>query len=118
MSDRSPIRRRRGGLQAFEQRRGGQDLVLFGPFGVLADVRSRFGDTVARLGGDEFVILAEDAGGPAELEALAARIRRALSEPLVLNNRRIFPGVSIGFALADETLDPVLLLRRADAAMY
>jgi predicted signal transduction protein with EAL and GGDEF domain len=84
----------------------------------IADVLGEEG-VVARFGGDEFAILVDPLPGPAESEALAARILEALGKPLWIGGRELFPSASIGIALwqpryrlGDE------LLRDADAAMY
>ncbi|MDA0182352.1 bifunctional diguanylate cyclase/phosphodiesterase [Solirubrobacter phytolaccae] len=69
---------------------------------------------VARIGGDEFAVLTD--GG---IEAAAARIEAALSEPFVLDGLELHMGASLGGALAPEhAATPVELLQRADSAMY
>ncbi|HUY61895.1 MAG TPA: GGDEF domain-containing protein, partial [Candidatus Dormibacteraeota bacterium] len=76
-------------------------------------------DTVARLGGDEFVVLAEDlddAAGAAR--ELAARIARAMREPISVDGHELVVTASIGMALADAESDPAEVLAHADAAMY
>jgi diguanylate cyclase (GGDEF)-like protein len=79
----------------------------------------REGDTVARLGGDEFAVVL-----PRVLEASAAveaarRIRKAVEEPLVLQNLVVRVEPSIGIAVYPEHGDDVdLLIQHADVAMY
>ncbi|HEX7354665.1 MAG TPA: GGDEF domain-containing protein [Mycobacteriales bacterium] len=74
-------------------------------------------DTVARLGGDEFVLLCEQSGGPAEVNALAERVRAAVGEPLrACPEQRVT--VSVGLVLAAPGFDTDAMLRAADAAMY
>ena len=80
----------------------------------------RPGDIVARLGGDEFVIVCEDADNEPVCRAISARVFRALSRPIALDNGETANiGTSIGIAIATEvSFDPNELLRQADAAMY
>jgi diguanylate cyclase (GGDEF)-like protein len=77
----------------------------------------RASDTVARVGGDEFVVLSD---GDEDPEALAGRLRRAVTAPLRFGDREVSVGVSIGCASATgssaQTADS--LLAQADAAMY
>jgi diguanylate cyclase (GGDEF)-like protein len=76
-------------------------------------------DTVARFGGDEFAVLCDGVADAAELDALAARVSAALSQPLQVAGTELFPSGSIGVALATGHDDsPERLLREADAAMY
>jgi diguanylate cyclase (GGDEF)-like protein len=72
---------------------------------------------VARLGGDEFVVVVP-AGDLAEAQAVAQRVRDALSHPFVVGTEELFVQVSIGIALADAATDADTVLQRADAAMY
>jgi len=89
---------------------------------VLVEVGRRLGetvrasDTVGRLGGDEFAIICEQVG-EAALAEVAARLHRAIQEPIEHAGGRLVVRASIGVALAPphEVGD---LLRRADAAMY
>jgi diguanylate cyclase (GGDEF)-like protein/PAS domain S-box-containing protein len=81
----------------------------------------RPGDTVARLGGDEFVVCCEGIDGPAEAEAVAQRLSRALAAPIDVDGRELYVRASIGIRTARpggarET--PGDLLRDADSAMY
>ena len=79
---------------------------------------TRAGDTVARMGGDEFVILVED-GDPRAIQALMARIRTALTQPIeLLTGEPVAVAVTVGAATADGNSDVDDLLGRADAAMY
>ena len=76
-------------------------------------------DTVARTGGDEFVVLAEDCHDHAGAHRIAAQLRDALAEELVVDGRRLSVQASIGVALASSGDDsPDDLLRSADSAMY
>jgi diguanylate cyclase (GGDEF)-like protein/PAS domain S-box-containing protein len=79
----------------------------------------RPGDTVGRLGGDEFAVVVP---APAGIEAgieVANRIRDALRQPFVVENRAIPMTASIGIArYPEDTTDMESLIRHADAAMY
>ena len=81
-------------------------------------------DTVARIGGDEFVILVEeidpDANEASQKAAMIAeKIRLALSQPYLLNDKDYHSSPSIGVCLYRgdrESVDE--LLKHADMAMY
>jgi diguanylate cyclase (GGDEF)-like protein len=77
----------------------------------------RDNDTVARLGGDEFVILTRitTAREPTEL---AARIRKALRDPVQTSEGVLTVAASLGVAVAEFGSDASDLLRQADRAMY
>jgi diguanylate cyclase (GGDEF)-like protein len=86
---------------------------------MLAAVRER--DLVVRLGGDEFALLIAAGGGDtgAEAEALAERLRDAISEPFTIDGVELHVQGSIGIALfPDDAPDADSLLRLADIAMY
>ena len=74
-------------------------------------------DTVARLGGDEFAIVSPriDAKG---LDALKARLKRALSEPHLIHGRDIAVPVSVGSYLASPGEPFEEVVHCADVAMY
>jgi diguanylate cyclase (GGDEF)-like protein len=77
------------------------------------------GQVAARLGGDEFAVLVEGDADDAALEAFADRILSALSEPMWIAGRELFPSASIGIARWDPRYQRgEELLRDADAAMY
>ncbi len=83
----------------------------------------RESDTVARLGGDEFVLvlLKPEAGLALESHATAVmnKLLARIADPLVLGERELRPGCSIGVSLyPQDGLDADTLLRNADAAMY
>ncbi|ART82462.1 hypothetical protein CBP31_07345 [Oceanisphaera profunda] len=74
---------------------------------------------LARLGGDEFTILLRNIRERSEAEAVAQRIIQALNSPLMVANKELRIGVSIGISLAVEAGDSVSeLLKNADLAMY
>ncbi len=74
---------------------------------------------VARLGGDEFSVLLESVHGPVEATEAAARIIRALEEPIRIAGKDIYSSTSIGIAFASPHYrTPEELLRDADVALY
>jgi diguanylate cyclase (GGDEF)-like protein/PAS domain S-box-containing protein len=82
----------------------------------------RASDTAARVGGDEFSIVCENSGR-ADAEALAARLRDRVSEPLRVTGGLTLPlSVSIGIGSVESDVDPErafgALVREADDAMY
>jgi diguanylate cyclase (GGDEF)-like protein/PAS domain S-box-containing protein len=78
----------------------------------------RVSDTAARLGGDEFVLVCEDLESPQEATQVAARIKAALAEPLVIDGNRVHLSASIGIATQTGTARADELLRDSDGAMY
>lgn len=97
---------------------------------LLIEVARRLGDTLretdsaARLGGDEFVILLEGLSkdqttAATKAEAIAEKIRSAVSRPFSLNDSAHYTTPSIGVTLFQghgDTSDT--LLRQADLALY
>jgi len=79
----------------------------------------RPGDTAARLGGDEFAVLLERPVAAEEARDVADRIGSVVSEPLVLDGRRVRTSVTIGIARSGPSrVSADDLLRDADLAMY
>ena len=79
----------------------------------------RAADTVARLGGDEFAIVLEEVHTPAEVSAIADKIRNTIRQPTKIDGLVIETSASIGFALyPDDGTQTDQLLKRADDAMY
>ncbi|WP_280672388.1 MULTISPECIES: putative bifunctional diguanylate cyclase/phosphodiesterase [unclassified Kitasatospora] len=89
----------------------------------------RAGDTVARFGGDEFAALVCGPRGRAQVQELAERLRRALSEPYWIGGAELGVAASIGIAFgpaadgpAEQAESPEQLadelMRNADLAMY
>lgn len=80
---------------------------------------ARSSDFVARFGGDEFIVIAEQITDLTAAQALAERLRQAISAPIVLDGKQLSVGASIGISLSDgETPEASVLLQQADAAMY
>lgn len=80
---------------------------------------SRARDVAARLGGDEFVLLQTGVGHADHAALMARRIVRVLSEPYVIEGRKIEVGVSVGYALPSSCSGQLAdLLHCADRALY
>jgi len=81
--------------------------------------RTRHSDTVARMGGDEFVIVLRNVFGSENVGLVAQEIFESLSQPYLLEDRRVYVTVSLGIALYPlDGRDPDELIRKADTAMY
>jgi diguanylate cyclase (GGDEF)-like protein len=73
----------------------------------------------ARLGGDEFVALIWPCSSADEAAALRDDLQAVLDRPLIVEGRRIHPGISMGHAMyPDMTADPARLIEMADRSMY
>jgi diguanylate cyclase (GGDEF)-like protein/PAS domain S-box-containing protein len=76
-------------------------------------------DAVARLSGDEFAILQTGLNDRQAALSLARKLLHSISQPFVLEGRKVQIGVSIGIAMYPTDGDlPDVLLRNADKAMY
>lgn len=76
-------------------------------------------DAVARLGGDEFVVVCENLTSNDEAELVADRVLEALGDDIVVSQRKVHVGASIGLVLnAEQFGTSAVLLRNADLAMY
>jgi diguanylate cyclase (GGDEF)-like protein/PAS domain S-box-containing protein len=76
-------------------------------------------DVVARLGGDEFAVLVGHCHNMQEVTALAERLIQDISRPITIKGLQVLIGASIGVAYAPQHgLEPDLLLRNADLALY
>jgi diguanylate cyclase (GGDEF)-like protein len=79
----------------------------------------RSGETVSRFGGDEFTVLLTDLDGPTAAAAAAQRLLDAFAEPVIIEKRKLFAGLSIGVAhYPADGANASTLLRNADSAMY
>jgi diguanylate cyclase (GGDEF)-like protein len=76
-------------------------------------------DVIARLGGDEFAVVHTAKEQPKGAAALASRLIEALGGPCLVDGHQLVVGASIGISVsASDRLDPEVLLRSADLAMY
>lgn len=76
-------------------------------------------DTVARLGGDEFTVLLQQVRNADNAAEIAQNIIQALGEPVLIADRELNIGVSIGIAIGpDDGTDSSTLQKNADLAMY
>ena len=79
----------------------------------------RRSDTVARLGGDEFGVLLERVADRPMAESVVETLRRAVGQPIEIEERVVRIGFSAGIALFPEDgQDAQTLMDAADAAMY
>jgi len=95
------------------------DRVLIQVAERLGDGRRRV-DTVARLGGDEFIILLTDLNDAQSVARLVAeQCISAIAEDIVVDDKTLQLGISIGIAIHHGPGPGVAhLLSRADSAMY
>lgn len=76
-------------------------------------------DTVSRLSGDEFAVLLDDLEDLQDAVDITERLLEKLSAPILLEERTVFTGASIGIVLGTSYYqDGVDILRDADIAMY
>ena len=68
-------------------------------------VRGR--DTVARLSGDEFTIILEGVAEEEEVEVVATRMLRALSQPFHVDGKELYSSGSIGVVIYPDSCDNV-----------
>ncbi len=74
---------------------------------------------LARFGGDEFVILIQDGDVRAAATRLAERLVTELGRPIVIQDRQVFLGTSIGITLFPEDASgATALMKNGDIAMY
>jgi len=83
------------------------------------DQTVRDSDTIARLAGDEFMIILDNVQEASNIERIAKKTIKAVSQPIAVPQETVVMTVSIGISLfPDHGEDAETLLRKADAAMY
>lgn len=76
-------------------------------------------DTCARLGGDEFALVLSNVEGKDQVGMVTRRILDALDREFIIDGTFLHASASIGVAIfPDDADDAILLLKRADMAMY
>lgn len=76
-------------------------------------------DIIARLGGDEFAVVLTNLDLSAQSHLAAAKIIEALQTPIVVDDKTVQIGASIGIAyLPDDADDIDELIVKADQALY
>jgi len=74
---------------------------------------------VSRIGGDEFAILISKFSAIEEVEEVAKRIVRLVSDPITVSGQCVWNGCSIGIALYPDDGEEVgTIVKNADAALY
>lgn len=78
----------------------------------------RITDTVARLGGDEFALILPNYN-QAQLQEIAQSIVDQLMQPIMVKDKLIYIGASVGISVYPELAqDQEALVHQADSAMY
>ena len=75
-------------------------------------------DPIARVGGDEFVVVLVGVHNDEQVAHLAEKIRRELSEVIIVDDVPVQVTVSIGAVVAGADEDAASVLARADGALY
>lgn len=79
----------------------------------------RKSDVVARLGGDEFALIIQNLNAEQDVERVADKLLRSLSQQVKLGRRLIIPSASLGIAIyPQDGSTPKELLKNADLALY
>jgi diguanylate cyclase (GGDEF)-like protein/PAS domain S-box-containing protein len=79
----------------------------------------RDSDVMSRLGGDEFVMAVGDLDQPMHVTPVLHKLEALLSEPYLIEGRRLNLTPSMGVALYPDDADSVeALMQHADTAMY
>ncbi len=104
----------KGYNDAFGHLEGDQALVNLS---MLLRSHIRASDLAARIGGDEFALLLNGATLD-DADDIASRICEAARGEFVAGARQVQLGVSGGIAAVEPTVDPRVIMDRADAAMY
>jgi diguanylate cyclase (GGDEF)-like protein len=76
-------------------------------------------DTVARVGGDEFLIVLHKVTSPEEVEVIATRIVKSVTDRFAIQGRSLNVSCSLGICIYPKHgEDAETLIKNADAAMY
>ena len=76
------------------------------------------GSFLARLGGDEFAVITPTGPQPATAEALAERLRAAVSADIEIEGHVLHVGLTIGIGIfAQDGADATMLMANVDAAL-
>ena len=76
-------------------------------------------DMVARIGGDEFILLIEEVNQISDAEIAIKKLITIFNEPFLLKGYEIIITASMGVSLyPTDGVEPSVLIRNADAAMY
>ncbi len=76
-------------------------------------------DTVSRFGGDEFTIIITEIKTKKDVEEIAQKIIRKVSEPIEIRHNKIHSSASLGITIYPDDGDNVnQLIKNADIAMY
>jgi len=76
-------------------------------------------DTIARMGGDEFMVIMENLQTSDAISVVANKIVSIVKEPIVLGEKRLHLGASIGISVYPHNGESSeVLLKNADSAMY
>ncbi len=59
-------------------------------------------DSIARLGGDEFAVVLEDVSSEANVQAIAEKMLRSISSPMILSEQQVSVEASIGGSIYPE----------------
>jgi diguanylate cyclase (GGDEF)-like protein/PAS domain S-box-containing protein len=79
----------------------------------------RNSDTVARLGGDEFIVLIQEVSNSEAINSVAEKIIEIFQKVFLVMNRQVMLTASLGISVyPDDGIEPLVLLRNADTAMY
>lgn len=76
-------------------------------------------DTIARMGGDEFMVIMENLQSSDAISVVANKIVSIVKEPIVLGEKTLHLGTSIGISVYPHNGESSeILLKNADSAMY
>lgn len=76
-------------------------------------------DTVARISGDEFTVIVRSVHEAQDMEVVASKIIELIEQPVLIADREVFVGASIGISLYPEHAGNSDQLKKyADMAMY